>query len=424
MVGESPRAPTKSVRIVLLVAVAVFINYIDRGNLATAAPLIQDELHLSPSQLGILLSAFYYTYVLAMAPVGWLAERYGAKLVLGAGVAIWSIATVLIAFSSSFSSLLILRLLLGLGESAAFPCASKLLAQTVEPRRLGSANGVMSFGYLLGPVVGTLLGGLLMSALGWRSIFLLLGAASLAWLWPWRTVVVGPSALQRARGAVGPSLRLILKQRALWGAALGLFSANYSFYFVLAWLPFYLVKTRGFSIESMAWTASWAYLLNAVFALLAGWLMDRWAKTRRRANLAYKSVMAINHLVGVACMVAMLFLPAKGMIAALFVYEVMSGIAGPGLFAIPQIFAGPHASGRWVGVHNCVGAMAGIIAPALTGLLVETTGQFGAAFMLAAAVSVFGLLAWTVILPKIAPIQWEDAAGQGKTLAAAEVQVS
>lgn len=399
----------------------MFINYVDRGNLATAAPLIQDELHLSPSQIGILLSAFYYTYVLAMVPVGWLAERYGAKLVLGTGVAIWSIATVLVAFSSSFSSLLILRLMLGLAESAAFPCASKLLAQAVEPRRLGIANGAMSFGYLLGPAVGTLLGGLLMNAFGWRSVFLLLGAASLAWLWPWRAVVAAPSAQPPAPG-VGPSLRLILKQRALWGAALGLFSANYSFYFVLAWLPFYLVKARGFSIETMAWTASWAYLLNAVFALLAGWLMDRYAKSRRRANIAYKSVMAVNHLVCVACMGAMLLLPAKGMIAALFVYEVMSGISAPGLYAIPQIIAGPHASARWVGVHNCIGAAAGIIAPALTGLLVETTGQFGAAFMLAAAVGVFGLLAWTVILPKIAPIQWEEATAQGKQLAAAQVQ--
>jgi len=421
---HSPRSsPTGAVRLVLLIAVAVFINYIDRGNLATAAPLIQDELHLGPSQLGILLSAFYYTYVLAMVPVGWLAERYGAKLVLGAGVAVWSIATLLIAFSSSFYSLLILRLLLGLGESAAFPCASKLLAQAVEPRRLGSANGVMSFGYLLGPAVGTLLGGLLMSAFGWRSIFMLLGAASLAWLWPWRKVLVGPAAPQAAPGAVGPSLRLILKQRALWGAALGLFSANYSFYFVLAWLPFYLVKTRGFSIESTAWTASWAYLLNAVFALLAGWLTDRWAKTQRRTNVTYKSVMAANHVLGVLCMAAMLFLSEKGMIAALFVYEIMNGIAGPGLFAIPQIIAGPQAAGRWVGVHNCVGAMAGILAPVLTGLLVETTGQFAAAFMLAGAMSVLGLLAWTVILPRIAPISWEDVAEHRKTLPAAEVPI-
>ena len=417
---------------VLLVAAALFINYIDRGNLATAAPLIQGDLHLTPGQLGILLSAFYYTYVLGMVPLSWVAERYGAKLVLAAGVATWSIATVLVAFSSSFYSLLALRLLLGLAESAAFPCASKLLAQTVEPRRLGVANGVMSFGYLLGPAVGTLLGGLLMSAFSWRSVFVVMGAASLLWLWPWRSVVVGatpvvtdttapPPPVPLAGG--GASLGLIFRQRALWGAALGLFSANYSFYFVLAWLPFYLVKERGFSMADMAWTASWAYLLNAVFALLSGWLTDRWAKSGRSVSLAYKSLMAANHLVGVACMAAMLILPVKGMIAALFVYEVWAGIASPGLFAIPQIIAGPHAAARWVGVHNCVGAMAGIIAPALTGLLVEASGRFSAAFLCAAGVSLLGLLAWTVILPKIAPIAWDELAARRKTLATAEAPI-
>lgn len=357
-VSNPRKIPTGSVRLVLLVAVAVFINYIDRGNLATAAPLIQDELHLSPAQLGILLSAFYYSYVLAMVPVGWLAERYGAQLVLGAGVVVWSIATLLVGFSSSFASLLTLRLLLGLGESAAFPCASKLLAQAVEPRRLGVANGVMSFGYLLGPAVGTLLGGLLMSAFGWRPVFMLLGALSLGWLWPWRRVVVdGPSPLRPAQRAVAPSLQLILKQRALWSAALGLFSANYSFYFILAWLPFYLVKVRGFSIESMAWTASWAYLLNAMFALLTGWLTDRWIRSGRSGNLAYKSVMAVNQCLGVACMAAMVFLPAKGMIAALFVYEVMAGVASPDSLPFRRSSQDPMpradgwvcttASGRW-----------------------------------------------------------------------------
>ena len=190
----------------------------------------------------------------------------------------------------------------------------------------------MSFGYLMGPAVGTLLGGLLMSAFGWRSIFLLLGAA------------------------------------------LGLFSANYSFYLILAWLPFYLVKARGFSVESIASTASWAYLLTAIFALLAGWFWDHWIKARRSGNLAYKGVMAVNHLLGTRAWRRCWIAGERNVARSL--YEAMAGVASPGLFAIPQIFAGPHATGRWVGVHNCVGAMAGIIAPAVTGLLVEATGHF------------------------------------------------
>lgn len=125
---------------------AVFINYIDRGNLATAAPLIQDELRLSASQLGVLFSAFYYGYVVCMPAMSWLAERYGAKLILGLGVAVWSIATLTTGFAGSFATLLGLRVVLGVGESAAFPCASTVIAQAVAVTRLGLANGVLTFG--------------------------------------------------------------------------------------------------------------------------------------------------------------------------------------------------------------------------------------------------------------------------------------
>jgi MFS family permease len=400
------RVATSPTRLVLLITIGVFINYIDRGNLATAVPLMQDELHLSASQLGVLLSAFYYGYVLAMAPAGWLAERYGAHKILAIGVIVWSAATLLTGFATGFAALLGLRLLLGIGESAAFPCASKLLANAVQVARLGVANGVFSFGYLLGPAVGTLIGGLLMAALGWRPVFMIFGCISLAWLWPWRNVVVGPPAEGHAADEPQPSLRQILKQRALWGAAVGLFSGNYSFYFILAWLPFYLVKERGLSIEAMAWTASWAYLLNAVSALLMGWLTDRWIRTGHSPTLVYKAFMAVFHIGGIACMAGMVLLPTKASIAALFVYEILAGLYSPGIFAIPQIMAGPNAAGRWVGVQNAVGGMAGFVAPAITGVLVDQTGRFGAAFAIAAAINVFGLVGWVFILPKIVPLKW------------------
>ena len=116
--------PDTATKLVLLVTAAVFINYIDRGNLATAAPLIHDALHLNAAQLGLLFSAFYPTYVLCMPATGWLAERFGAQRVLAAGIAIWSVTTLLTGFAGGFASLLALRLMLGVGESVAFPCAS------------------------------------------------------------------------------------------------------------------------------------------------------------------------------------------------------------------------------------------------------------------------------------------------------------
>lgn len=411
-VAGRPRAASSATRIVLLVTAAVFINYIDRGNLATAAPLMQGELHLSAGELGVLLSAFYYGYVICMPATGWLAERFGAQAVLAAGVALWSIATFGTGFAMGFASLLALRILLGIGESVAFPCAAKLLANAVEPGRLGIANGVLSFGYLLGPAVGTLVGGYMMTYTGWRPVFMLFGAIALAWLLPWRMLVIGPArgGDDAGHGESPPAFREILRQRALWGASLGHFASNYGYYFIVSWLPFYLVKARGFSIGSMAAIASWAYLLNAASALAMGWAADRWIRRGRSPTLIYKSIMGVTHLAGIACMIGMVALPQHGSIAALFAFELISGCSYPGLFAIPQIIAGPSATGRWVGIQNAAGNAAGLIAPALTGLLVERTGRFDLAFMLAAAVNVLGLIGWVFMLPKIVPLRWSGRA--------------
>ena len=415
--GEPLRAPRTAPRIVLLLALAVGINYVDRGNLATAAPLIQDELGLSATQLGMLLSAFFWTYVAAMVGAGWLAERWGARRTLAVGVTIWSVATLLTGFAGSLAALLLLRLLLGLGESAAFPSSSKIMAAEVPLRDLGLANGVFSFGYLVGPAVGTILGGLLMARFGWRASFWLFGFLSLLWLWPWLRLPppAAPPSLTPAGGGASPSFAQILRQRGLWGASLGHFASNYSFYFILAWLPVYLVKVRGFSLATMAGIAGGAYLINAVSALATGWVQDRWCKSGRSPDVIYKGLMGATHVVAIGCIAGIALLPVTGSIACLFAYEFVCGIQSPGVYAIPQIIAGPNAAGRWVGVQNTCGNMAGILAPALTGWLVDTSGGFGSAFFLASAVNVFGLIGWVFMLPRIAPRDWSQAGSDRET---------
>jgi MFS family permease len=338
---------------------------------------------------------------------GWLAERYGAKPVLAAGVAIWSLATLLTGFAGSFAALLVFRLLLGVGESVGFPCASKVLAGAVPVDRLGVANGVMSFGYLLGPAFGTLLGGYLMAEFGWRPVFILFGVLSLAWLWPWsRATVDAPRAVVEPAAGPAPSLRTILRQRALWGASLGHFASNYTYYFILAWLPFYLVKARGFSMESMALIASWAYLLTAGCALATGAWTDRRIRAGGDTTRIYKSIMGSCHVVALGCMVAMVTLPELGCVLALFLYSIMNGCASPGVYAIPQIVAGPRASGSWVGIQNCAGNVAGLVAPVMTGVLVDRTGNFEIAFGLAAVVNVLGFVGWVLLLPAVRPLLW------------------
>jgi MFS family permease len=401
---RSPASSSRSSLVVGLLAVAVFINYVDRGALPTAAHLIQEDLHLSEVQLGWLFSAFFWTYSLAQIPIGWLAERFGAQRLLAAGLTLWALATLLAGLAHSFVMLLALRLLLGLGESTAFPSISKLLPAVVPVRKLGTANGIVACGYLFGPAVGAYAGGQIMASYGWRAAFLLFGGLSLLWLLPWSRLRLPPAAKQSSSDS--PTMATLLRQPALWGTALGLFSANYIFYFVLSWLPYYLVRERGFTTVEMGEIAGTAYVINALSAVSAGWLTDRLISSGFSANVVYKGTMAITHVGAVTCMICM-GLGAKPLaLAALFAYQVLCGGSSPGLYAIPQILAGARAAGRWVGIQNSVGSLAGVVAPAATGMIVASTHHFTAAFLLAAAVGLLGLIGWLWMLPTLGEMHW------------------
>jgi MFS family permease len=391
--------------IVGLLATALLINYVDRGAVPTAAHLIEEELRLTPAQLGVLFSAFFWTYSLLQFPVGWLAERFGAQRILAFGLALWGCATMAVGLAHSFAMLLGLRLLLGIGESAGFPCVTKLVATVVPQRSLGAANGIVAFGYLFGPAVGAYGAGLIMVGYGWRAMFWLFGAASLLWLIPWSRVRLPRRPVEHG-DVTSPRLRTLLRQPSLWGTSLGLFSSNYSFYFMLTWLPYYVVRERGFSTGAMASLTGSAYLVNALSALAAGWAIDRIIGRYASANFAYKSVMAAAHVGTVACMLCIALAPQPWALGGIFLYQLLCGASSPGVYAMPQKLAGPEATGRWVGIHNGIGNLAGVVAPALTGVLLQGTQHFTVAFVVAAGVSLLGLVGWLWMVPPLAPLPW------------------
>ena len=397
--------------VVPLLALAVFINYVDRGTLPTAAPLIKDELHLSSWQLGILISAFFWTYTPGQVLAGWLGEKINPYRTLALGLAIWATATALMGVASGFAAILALRLMLGLGETAAFPCSSKIIAQHVPPHRLGGANAQISMGLALGPAFGTLVGGLMMASLGWRSGFLLVGLTSLLWLIPWLTVTRGAGAEPQAHADDGPapvvpSFLAILKRRELWGASLGHFSGNYGFYFVVSWLPLYLVKSQGYSISLMAGVGAAIYVTYAVAAFVSGQATDLWMSRGATPNRARKTVAAGSHVVGAAgLLIAAIGTPAVAL-GALFVVSAAFGALSPNVFAIGQTLAGPRVAGKWVGVQNGFGNIAGILGPLATGFLVDKTGNFTLALITTAGVSLLGVIGWGMIIPKIRPVDW------------------
>jgi MFS family permease len=410
-----------------LMALSLFINYVDRGNLATGATQIREDLHLSATGYGALAAGFYFAYAFCQLPAGALADRFGGKLVLSIGALLWSVSTFLTGFVEGFFGLFVLRMMLGLGESVAFTTTSKIIATNVPRAQMGMANGVIGFGYLIGPAVGTLLGGLMMDRWGWRATFFAFGAISLLWLIPWSRVRINEAQSDVALSDVAQSdetlsdqaqlddrpvkqpvtMRQIMGQRGLWGAALGHFAGNWNWYFILGYLPMYLEMERGFSKVHMATVVSSAYLVNALAALFAGWALDKAIARGWSPSLSLKVPLAAAHFGGLVCMLAMPNMAIGFCIVLLFVYEILLGFSSPAYFMIPQIMAGPSAAARWVGVQNMLGNMPGVIGVLFAGVLIDASnGSYKTAFLLAGLVNILGLIGWIGILPKVEPINW------------------
>ena len=198
------RAP---IGLVVLLAVALLVNYVDRGSIAVAAPLLEVELRLSASEMGWVLAAFYWAYAPMQPVMGWCADRFGPARVLAAGFLLWSLATALAGFAGGLAALVALRLLMGVGEATFYPSALSLLSRNVAPTQRARATATMQFGAVLGPAIGTLLGGLIMVGYGWRAMFVVMGLASLVWLVFWRRWMRSPQGMAapcagRGRSAV------------------------------------------------------------------------------------------------------------------------------------------------------------------------------------------------------------------------------
>ena len=392
--------------IVPLLALALFINYVDRGNLATVAPLMKDDLRLSAAQIGLLFSVFYWTYIPCQLLAGWLAGRIGAYRTLAMAALAWSLATAVSGLAGGFAVLVVLRLLLGIGESAIFPCSSKLIAPLVPTESIGFANGLVATGLGLGPAFGTFAGGLLMARYGWRATFLAFGLVSLIWLVPWLATTRGAGTRNREGDDGAPGFLAILKRREAWAACIGHFCGNYAFYFVIYWMPLYLVKARGFSVPQMAALGAMIYLIYAASSQATGWLSDRWTKSGASQNRVRKSMILASSAGVALAMLGCAFGDRTVCIASLFVAGIFFGPGSASVFAIGQILAGPRAAGNWVGVQNCLGNISGLVGPLVTGLIVERTGSFFWAFALACAVTLFGMVAWGIMIPKVAPLDW------------------
>ncbi|MGC2111491.1 MAG: MFS transporter [Candidatus Korobacteraceae bacterium] len=392
--------------VLVLLGISVFINYVDRGNLSIAAPMLKEELGISAVRLGILLSAFFWTYACLQPVSGWLVDRLDVNWVMAAGFFLWSAATAATGIVHTFAALFVLRLLLGIGESVAYPSYSKIIALHFPEEHRGLANSVIAAGLALGPGCGILIGGMLMARFGWRPFFIALGLISLLWLLPWVKWMPDARDIPRQDATGLPSLPEFLRLRSAWGTCLGLFCGNYVNYFLITWLPFYLVRERHFTMDKMSRVGATAYLLAACAALSAGWLSDRWIAAGGTPTLVRKifaggGVALAGIFLGLSA-----FSSPEACVVLLTLGVIFFGVGASNVWAITQTLAGPRAAGRWSGFQNFVGNLAGVVAPALTGFVLQRTGHFHWAFVALTCVALTGTASWFLIVGPVEQVTW------------------
>jgi len=414
---DAKKLPRELRYVLTLLAFSVFINYIDRGNLSIAAPMLKDELRISASQLGILLSSFFWTYGLFQILSGWLVDRVSVSWVMAIGFFLWSAATTATGFLHGFTALLVVRLVLGIGESVAYPAYSNILVKYFPASQRASANSMIASGLACGPAFGMLLGGVLMFRFGWRSFFVVLGAISLIWLLPWfRWMPRGPGIAAEMQPGPAPTTLEILQQRSAWGTFIGLFCAAYSLYFLIVWLPFYLIRERHFSMDAMAKIGAAVFVTQAVSSTVSGWIADRWiaaGATRTRVHMTFM----ITGLLGTGgCLLASCVVGPTHSVVMLLLVGASVGSTAASIWPISQTLAGPRASGRWTGLQCAFGNTSGALVSAATGFILDRTGGFFWAFAVAAALCIAGVLSWLLLVCPVEPVIWmrRTSVGLGK----------
>ena len=394
---------------------ATFICYIDRVNISVAIIPMAEEHGWSASTKGIVLSSFFIGYMAAMIPTGWLANRIGGRVLMGAALALWSLFTILtpLAATISLGTLIVTRILMGAGEAAAFPAIYNLFARWLPPGERTRAVAINFTGYALGTVFALSVSAGLIARFGWESVFYAFGVAGLLFAALWfrlvhRDPASHPGITTAERTLLADCVKAsshkdnpipwghFLSSSAIWALIINHFCSNWSLYLMLTWLPSYFRDAQKLSIASAGLfsVAPWValYLVGNIDA----WFADR----QIGAGADIGQVRKVTQVTGLLGSAAFLLLAPLADTTTLALISMcgalgMLGFCWSGMGSNHLDIAPRHADVLF-SISNCAGTLPGIIGVALTGFLLDWTGSYTPTFLLAAGVNVVGAIIWLI----------------------------
>jgi len=407
-----------------LLGVGVLVNYFDRVNLSVSRDALEASFGISAVMFGWLSGAYNWTYASLQLPSGLLLDRFGVRRVGIISTVIWSVASFAAAVSTGIGALFGARFLLGIGEAPTFPGNAKAIGYWFPQNERSLATAMFDVAAKFSSAIGIPLLGLLLLYFGWRWNFAATGFISLLYFALFYAYYRNPSQDKlltdaerefiarggaqpedRERAAKGAPLAYLLRQRKVWGLSLGFASYNYTFYFLLTWLPSYLSTALHVDLLHSALFTSVPWLFATVTELVVGgWLVDALIQRGRSAVHVRQVVLIGGTAFGLGILGAA---SAHSLVSALFWISVsISGLsaASPVGWSIPSLIAPRESVGTLGGILNLCNQLAGIAAPVVTGYVVQATHSFSGAFIAATAFLLVGIAGYVFLLGRIEPI--------------------
>ena len=392
------------------------INYLDRAALSVAAPFLTRELHLSPSQLGIVFSVFFFGYAAFCFIGGYASDRLGARNVFGIASIVWSVFCGLTATVFSFTSLLVVRVIFGMGEGPYGSAANKLVSNWFPRRQQATAVGWANAGTPLGGALAGPVVGFIALTWGWRTSFVIIAAIGLCWSVVWLLAVTERPEQNRHVSAAeiseiaagqeptrsGPPipLRSLLTRPAVLATAFAFFGYAYILYFFLSWFPSYLTNARHLSVQSMSFVSTIPWLLGFVGLAAGGSVSDAIFRITGNAVQARKLVLVGALMIAAICVaLAGSVETVQAAVALMAVSVFFMYLTGNTYWAIILDTVDKDRVGGVGGFVHLIANTAGIVAPSVTGFMVQATGgSYAGAFGLAGAIAVLGALSVAVFV--------------------------
>jgi ACS family D-galactonate transporter-like MFS transporter len=413
--------------ILALISVGTFINYLDRAVLGVAAPTLTKELGLSAAVMGVVFSAFSWTYAAAQIPGGVLLDRFGTRGIYFLSVSLWSAFTLLQGFVSGVISLMSCRLGLGIAEAPCFPANSRVLSAWFPQHERARANSVYAVAQYFGLAFMSPLLFWIVTQFGWRSLFILAGVAGLLFSMMWIKTYVEPHESRRVNrleldyirtgGGLGQQEKAIrfswrnmgqlIRKRQILGASIGQFAGNSTLVFFLTWFPSYLATERHMEWLKVGIFAVMPYMAACVGVLLGGWLSDRLLKRTGNANVGRKLPIIAGLLLASTIVGANYVDSNIAVVAIMSVAFFGQGLVNLGWTLITDV-APKQLVGLTGGLFNLCANLAGIVTPIVVGVIVDRTGSFVGALAFISALALLGVVAYVFILGDVRRVEMES----------------